>query len=265
MRNKTDKGDFRLRKSMDMRRYAVTSVGAFVALLVIWTLLSVAGIVNPLFLPTPLSVVQEVVSQAQAGELWTNMGYSVFRVTSGFLLSAVLAIPLGILAGSFKPAEAIIAPLCEFVRYMPVPAFVPLVMVWFGIGESAKIFIVFLGCFFQLALMIADDARSVSDDLLASSYTLGTTRWGTITKVLVPAMAPRVMQTLRMVIGWGWTYLTVAELVASQSGLGYSILKAQRFMNTEAIFAGILVIGLLGLITDRLFAFASKKLFPWAE
>lgn len=265
MKNKSDKGDFRLRKDMEMHRYALTSICAFVVLFVVWTLLSVLGIVNPLFLPTPLDVVKDIISSAQTGELWSNMGYSVFRVTSGFLVSAVLAIPLGILAGSFKPAEAVIAPLCEFVRYMPVPAFVPLVMVWFGIGEEAKIFIVFLGCFFQLVLMIADDARSVSDDLLASSYTLGTNRWTTITKVLIPAMAPRVMQTLRMVIGWGWTYLTVAELVASQSGLGYSILKAQRFMNTKAIFSGILVIGLLGLITDRLFAFASKKLFPWAE
>ena len=112
---------------------------------------------------------------------------------------------------------------------MPVPAFVPLVMVWCGIGEGAKITIVFLGCFFQVVLMIADDARSVPDDLLSSSYTLGTTRW------------------------------------SSNSGIGYSILKAQRFLHTESIFSGILIIGILGLITDRMFAFAIKKMFPWAE
>ena len=113
--------------------------------------------------------------------------------------------------------------------------------------------------------MIADDARSVPYDLLSSSYTLGTTRWSTITKVLIPAMLPKMMMTLRMMIGWGWTYLTVAELVASNSGLGYSILKAQRFLHTESIFSGILIIGILGLITDRMFAFAIKKMFPWAE
>ena len=116
-----------------------------------------------------------------------------------------------------------------------------------------------------MVLMIADDARSVSDDLLSSSYTLGTTRWTTITKVLIPAMAPKMMLTLRMMIGWGWTYLTVAELVASSSGLGYSILKAQRFLHTESIFSRILIIGVLGLITDRMFAFAIRKMFPWAE
>ena len=106
---------------------------------------------------------------------------------------------------------------------------------------------------------------SVSDDLLSSAYTLGTSRWTTITKVLIPAMAPKMMLTLRMMIGWGWTYLTVAELVASNSGLGYSILRAQRFMHTQSIFSGILVIGLLGLLTDRLFALAIKKFFPWAD
>lgn len=258
-------GDFRLRRPMDPRRYASVSVVAFAVLFALWCVLSLGGLVSPMFLPSPADVVLDVVRQAQTGELWSNMGASVFRVTAGFIVSTLLAIPLGILAGSFKPAEAVVAPLCEFVRYMPVPAFVPLVMVWFGIGEEAKIFIVFLGCFFQMALMIADDVRSVPDDLLSSSYTLGTGRWSTITRVLVPAAAPRMMATARMVIGWGWTYLTVAELVASQSGLGYSILKAQRFMNTKSIFAGILVIGLLGLITDRLFGFASKKLFPWAE
>lgn len=183
----------------------------------------------------------------------------------GFIISTLIGVPLGILAGSFKRFEAVIAPICEFIRYMPVPAFVPLVMVWCGIGEGAKITIVFLGCFFQMVLMIADDARSVSDDLLSSSYTLGTTRWTTITKVLIPAMAPKMMLTLRMMIGWGWTYLTVAELVASSSGLGYSILKAQRFLHTESIFSRILIIGVLGLITDRMFAFAIRKMFPWAE
>ena len=194
-----------------------------------------------------------------------NMGWSIFRITMGFVIAVVIGVPLGILAGSFKRVDAVVTPICEFIRYMPVPAFVPLVMVWCGIGEGAKISIVFLGCFFQMVLMVADNARAVSDDLLSASYTLGTTRFTTITKVLIPAMAPNMMLTLRMMIGWGWTYLTVAELVASNSGLGYSILKAQRFLHTESIFSGILVIGVLGLITDRIFAFAIKKMFPWAE
>ena len=221
--------------------------------------------VKELFLPSPLKVLNDIVSCAKDGSLWANMGWSIFRITMGFVISVIIGVPLGILAGSFKRIDAVITPICEFIRYMPVPAFVPLVMVWCGIGEGAKISIVFLGCFFQMVLMVADNARAVSDDLLSASYTLGTTRFTTITKVLIPAMAPNMMLTLRMMIGWGWTYLTVAELVASNSGLGYSILKAQRFLHTESIFSGILVIGVLGLITDRIFAFAIKKMFPWAE
>ena len=221
--------------------------------------------VKELFLPSPLKVLNDIVSCAKDGSLWANMGWSIFRITMGFVIAVVIGVPLGILAGSFKRVDAVVTPICEFIRYMPVPAFVPLVMVWCGIGEGAKISIVFLGCFFQMVLMVADNARAVSDDLLSASYTLGTTRFTTITKVLIPAMAPNMMLTLRMMIGWGWTYLTVAELVASNSGLGYSILKAQRFLHTVSIFSGILVIGVLGLITDRIFAFAIKKMFPWAE
>lgn len=262
---KKDKADFRLRKDISHKRYIISAIITFVAIFAGWTMLCAIGTVQELFLPSPAKVVNDIIEGAKNGSLWINMGYSIFRITMGFIISVIIGVPLGILAGSFKPFEAIVAPVCEFIRYMPVPAFVPLVMVWCGIGEGAKITIVFLGCFFQLVLMIADDARSVSDDLLSSSYTLGTTRWTTITKVLIPAMAPKMMLTLRMMIGWGWTYLTVAELVASSSGLGYSILKAQRFLHTESIFSGILVIGVLGLITDRLFAFAIKKMFPWAE
>lgn len=262
---KRDKGDFRLRKEISQKRYIVSTIITFAAIFIGWTLLCVSGSVGELFLPSPAEVIGDILGGAKDGSLWVNMGYSIFRITMGFILSVLVGVPLGILAGSFKPFEAVIAPICEFIRYMPVPAFVPLVMVWCGIGEGAKITIVFLGCFFQLVLMIADDARSVSDDLLSSSYTLGTTRITTVTKVLIPAMAPKMMLTLRMMIGWGWTYLTVAELVASSSGLGYSILKAQRFLHTASIFSGILVIGILGLITDRMFALAIKKMFPWAE
>lgn len=262
---KKDKGDFRLRKEISKRTYTINAVLTFIIIFIVWFLLCGLGLVKDIILPSPIEVIQDIINNAKTGVLWSDMGYSIYRITMGFLLSVVIGVPLGIIAGSFRKIESIIAPICEFIRYMPVPAFVPLIMVWCGIGEWAKIVIVFLGCFFQLVLMIADDARSVSDDLLSSSYTLGTGRWTTVTTVLIPAMAPKMMLTLRMMIGWGWTYLTVAELVASQSGLGYSILKAERFFHTQSIFSGILVIGILGLITDRLFAFATKKMFPWAE
>lgn len=255
----------KLRKPIRKSTYIIIAVAGFVVLLGAWFVASEFELVDPLFLPNPINVVRQLIENCMDGSLWEDTKISVFRIVMGFLLAAVLGIPLGILCGSFKKCEALLRPLCEFIRYMPVPAFVPLMMVWVGINEMSKIMVIFIGTFFQLVLMVADDTGSVPDDLLASSYTLGAKQRTAVWKVLIPAMLPKLMQTLRMMIGWAWTYLVVAELVAANSGLGYSILKAQRFLQTETIFVGILVIGILGLVTDRLLGLLIKKMFPWAE
>lgn len=255
----------KIRKEIDKKKYLTLAVLTFVIIIAVWSLVSGLGLIDTIFLPTPLSVIEYFIESVQNGILLANMGISIYRIMVGFIIAVILGVPIGILAGTFKPIEAIVRPLSEFIRYMPVPAFVPLIMVWVGIGESAKITVIFIGTFFQLVLMVADDAKAVPDDLINASYTLGTNTKTAITKVLIPAMMPRLMETLRMMVGWAWTYLVSAELVAASSGLGYSILKAQRFVKTDAIFSGIIIIGLLGLITDRIFAMVNKKLFHWAE
>jgi len=255
----------KIRRGISKRKYTTFAALAFIAVILLWAIASSAGLIKEIFLPNPLKVLAFFTQSLKDGSLWENTKISVYRITLGFVYAMVLGIPTGILMGSFKKIEAIIRPLCEFVRYMPVPAFVPLIMVWVGIGESAKITVIFIGTFFQLVLMVADDTLSVPDDLINAGYTLGTTTWNTIFKIIIPSMLPRLMETLRMMIGWAWTYLVSAELVAANSGLGYTILKSQRFLKTDAIFAGIILIGLLGLVTDRIFAFANKKFFPWTE
>lgn len=245
--------------------YATAATATFALLLLLWQAAAQFAWVSPVFLPPPGRVLAELLEQLASPDLWKDTGTSIFRVMGGFVVSAHLGIPLGILAGTFPAADAVIAPVNEFVRYMPASAFIPLVMVWVGIGETAKMLIIFIGCFFQLVLMVADNTRSVSMDLIHSAYTLGATRWQVIRRVLLPAMMPALVDTLRLMLGWAWTYLVVAELIASNSGLGYRILKAQRFLRTDTIFIGILVIGLLGLVTDRLFRYANRRLFPWAE
>ena len=255
----------KIRKGISKKNYIVFAIVAFLGVIALWTLASAAGFVKEIFLPNPLKVLAYFGQSLKDGSLWENTKISVYRITLGFVYAMILGIPLGILMGSFKKIEAFIRPLCEFIRYMPVPAFVPLIMVWVGIGESAKITVIFVGTFFQLVLMVADDTLSVPDDLINAGYTLGTKSAQTIFKIIIPSMLPRLMETLRMMIGWAWTYLVSAELVAANSGLGYTILKSQRFLKTDAIFAGIILIGLLGLITDRIFAFVNKKLFPWNE
>ncbi|MGM9926900.1 MAG: ABC transporter permease [Bacillus sp. (in: firmicutes)] len=238
---------------------------AFLGLFFCWYILSVIGVVKEVFLPSPIAVAGTLATSLANTDFWSDIGISVYRVFMGFLLACLIGIPLGILAGTFKFAESIIIPLSEFIRYMPAAAFIPLIMVWAGIGETAKILVIFIGCFFQLLLMVAEDTSRVNKDLLSASYTLGATRTQVISKVIIPAILPKLMVTMRLIMGWAWTYLVVAELVAANSGLGYTIMKAQRFLNTELIFVGIIVIGMLGLIIDRCFAVLTKKLFPWAE
>ncbi len=256
---------FKIRGHISKSSFTTLAVVSFVAVFVIWWLLSTLELVDPVFLPSPAKVWDYFVTSVQDGSLWPNIWISVQRICLGVFFAVILGVPLGLLCGTFRFAEALIRPLCEFIRYMPVPAFTPLVMVWVGIGEEAKVTLLFIGIFFQLILMVADDAMSVSEDLLNAGYTLGATKWQTMTKILIPAMLPRTMDTLRMMIGWAWTYLVVAEMVAANSGLGYSIMKAQRFLKTDAIFTGILVIGILGLITDRVMFMLNKRLFHWTE
>lgn len=258
-------GLFRIRARIGWKLYYALVVGIFAAVLVAWTIAAESGVVSPIFLPPPRKVAAYLITAFSTGSIWGDIGISCFRVFAGFLLAIILGVPLGILAGTFKFTEALIQPLTEFLRYMPVPAFVPLIMVWCGIGESAKVAVIFLGTLFQIIPMMADNVRAVPEDLLSAAYTLGADQKTVVRKVLLPAIAPRMMNTLRIMLGWAWTYLTVAELVAANSGLGYSILKAQRFLRTDQIFGGILVIGLLGLLCDRLFALATRKFFPWAE
>ncbi len=256
---------FKIKGKISKQKYLILVIASFAAVYLIWIILTSLKLVAPVFLPSPKRVWDYFMTSVQDGTLLPNIYISCRRIFFGVVVATVLAVPFGILCGIFRFFEAITRPLCEFIRYMPVPAFVPLVMVWVGIGEDAKVALLFMGTFFQMILMVADDAASVSDDLLNSGYTLGTTKWQAIVKILIPATLPRMMDTLRMMIGWAWTYLVVAEMVAANSGLGYSIIKAQRFLKTDAIFTGILVIGLLGLITDRIMVTINKILFPWRE
>lgn len=255
----------RLRKMISKTKYSMIAAGAFILVLVLWRLLSTSGMVSQIFLPAPTAVIEAFVKSLMDGSLATDTWISFSRIMKGFLLAIVIGVPLGVLVGSFSKIEAFVLPLTEFFRYLPVPAFVPLIMVWVGIGENAKVTVILLGILFQLIPMVADNVKSVPSNLINAAYTLGGKSSTVIFKVIIPAMLPKLMESLRMIMGWAWTYLVVAELVAANSGLGYNILKAQRFLDTSSIFMGILVIGLLGLITDRLFGLLNKVLFRWVE
>jgi NitT/TauT family transport system permease protein len=245
--------------------YFILALSSFAFFLIIWSVLTYGRFVDPLFLPSPGRVFQAGV------DLFTELGFttdilnSVYRVMMGFVVAAIIGVPIGLIMGTFKVAEAFTEPVVGFIRYMPASAFIPLFILWLGIGDIEKIAIIFVGSFFQLVLMVAVVAKNVHKDMLETAYTLGAKKFQVIRKVLLPASLPGIVDTLRIIVGWAWTYIIVAELVASASGIGYMIISSQRMLRTGNIIFGILTIGMLGLITDFFFKWLYNKLFPWVE
>ena len=252
-----------VRAPIARRTYWVLALIGLFTPLVLWAVISAYGGLDPVFLPAPLQVLTKSWTWATELGLLDDMGISIYRVVTGFLLSAVIALPLGLFIGSYRAVQALLEPLTDFIRYMPAVAFIPLVMLWVGIGEASKISIIFIGTFFQMVLMVAEDVRRVPAAQVEAAQTMGASRSELIEKVIFPSAKPALLDTMRITMGWAWTYLVVAELVAANSGLGYAILRAQRFLQTDTIFAGIIVIGLIGLVTDQLFRLAHRRAFPW--
>jgi len=245
--------------------YFILALSSFAFFLILWSVLTYGRFVDPLFLPSPGRVFQAGVDLFLELEFTTDILNSVYRVMMGFIIAAIIGVPIGLIMGTFKVAEAFTEPVVGFVRYMPASAFIPLFILWLGIGDIEKIAIIFVGSFFQLVLMVAVVAKNVHKDMLETAYTLGAKRFQVIRKVLLPASLPGIVDTLRIIVGWAWTYIIVAELVASASGIGYMIISSQRMLRTGNIIFGILTIGMLGLLTDFFSKWLYNKLFPWVE
>ncbi|GAB3447700.1 ABC transporter permease [Insolitispirillum peregrinum] len=243
----------------------VVGVVMWALFFLIWVGLSNGGVVPPMFLPTPTAVLHTGWELLQNGTLPMHIWASARVVLTGFILSSLLAIPLGLLMGTFPVVQAMLEPIVNFIRYLPVTAFVPLFILWIGIGEEQRVAVILFGTFFQQLIMFSDVARQVPRDLLNAAYTLGATRASVTWQVLAPASLPGVLDALRVTMGWAWTYLVVAELVAASSGLGYISLKAMRGFQVDVIFLAIAIIGALGLVTDQAFRFLRLKVAGWAQ
>ncbi len=239
-------------------------VASTAGLFILWAIVTWGGFVTPLFLPSPSDIVRAAAAMIADGSLLVNTQASVTVIVTGWALAVVLAVPLGILMGTLKFVEALLEPIVDFVRYLPVSAMIPLLILYIGIGTPEKVAVIFIGTFFQLILMIADVSATVSKDLLDSAYTLGAKRNDVFRRVLLPATLPGVMDNLRITMGWAWTYLIVAELVAADRGLGYLILDAGRGLFTDRIFVGLFTIGLLGFGFDFVFKRLHRLLLPWS-
>lgn len=250
-------------KQISKRGRILLAVLGFIIFFGIWYIISASGMVKEIFLPSPQKAFYTIYELFAEFGLFKDMIASIYRITAGFIVAALLAIPLGLFIGTKKKVEAFFEPLIAFVRYMPASAFIPVAILWFGIADMQKIFIIFIGVFPYLTLLVADTAANVDRNLIDISKTLN--KKSVIKDVVVPASLPGIWDSMRIMFGSAWTFLIIAEIVSATPGLGHMIMESQRFLKTQNIFAGIIVIGLLGLCTDLLFKYGYKKFFPWAQ
>jgi len=239
------------------------AVAVFTVLALVWFGVTAGGFIRPLFLPSPLQVVSRLAELWASGQMFSDIGISVYRITFGFSVSTIVALPIGILIGSYRRWEAAIEPFVDFIRYMPVVAFVPLTIVWAGPSNIQKLLIIFIGTFFQQVLLVMDNVKSVPRDFLNLGHTLQMPEWRILQRIVLPSAMPAIWDSMRISLGWAWTWLVVAELVAATSGLGYRITTAQRFFQTDLIFGYLLILGILGLATDQAMKHAGQRFFRY--
>jgi len=255
----------RIGGDISVRLYVAAAALTLLGLLVAWWLVAAAGIAPKLFLPSPAIVAGRLGELAADGTLWEDIAVSFYRIMVGFTIASVLAIPLGVLIGTYRLAEAVLEPFVDFVRYMPVVGFVPLTIIWIGIDDWQKFAIVFIGTFFQQVLLVMDNVKRVPHELVDVGRTLGMRDPSLLARIIVPSAAPAIWDTLRISLGWAWTWIVLAELVAATSGLGYRITVSQRYFQTETIIGYLVVLGILGLITDQVMKFVGRAAFRWSE
>jgi len=243
----------------------VLGISFFVVFVALWSIATFGGFVQKTFLADPLTMLKGGWTLMTEYGFAKDIGMTVWRVVGGFLIATAIALPLGVLMGAYKPIEAFFEPFVSFARYLPASAFIPLLILWAGIGEAQKLAVIFIGSFFQLVLMIAVTVGNTRRDLVEAAYTLGVKDRSLIGRVLIPGAAPEIAETLRMVLGWAWTYVIVAELIGASSGIGHMITDSQALLATDQIIFGIIVIGLIGLLSDLFFKWVNRKMFPWAK
>jgi NitT/TauT family transport system permease protein len=256
---------FRLREDIPQAQRRVLIVISLAVPVVAWFLLSASHIVNPLFLPSPSAVVKAGVELASSGVLFTDAAATLQRVGIGFVLVVLVSVPLGLAMGTLPAIRTIFEPMIALIRYMPAPAFIPLLIIWLGLGEGSKIALLFVGTVFFNTLMTADVAALVPKQMIDVSYTLGAKRWTVFRRVIFPHSVPGILDSMRVNIAATWQLVVVAELVAAQSGLGYRITRAQRFLQVDQIFAVLFVIGFIGVAMDLGFRLLRKGVARWAE
>lgn len=227
---------------------------------------------NPVYLPAPHEVVTAFYTAfttppKRSSEPWLHesLWHSIQVIAWGFFWAMLFGVPLGVLAGTYNAASHVIEPFTEFFRYLPAPAFGALAVAILGIYDAPKIAIIFIGTFFQMVLIVAATTRKFNIALIEASLTLGCKGGRMIRRVIMPGILPDLYRDMRILLGWAWTYLIVAELIGTSSGITWFITQQARYKNFDNVFAAILIIGIIGLVTDIILAQIGKRLFPWHQ
>lgn len=227
---------------------------------------------NPVYLPAPHEVVVAFYAAFTAepqrrSEKWLHESLwdSIQVIFWGFFLSSLIGVPLGILCGTYALVSRLSEPFIEFFRYLPAPAFGALAVAILGIHEAPKIAIIFIGTFFQQVLVIANTTRKLDPALIEAALTLGASKASLLFTVVIPGVMSNLYRDMRILLGWAWTYLIVAELIGTSSGITWFITQQARYKNFDNVFAAIMIIGIIGLTTDMLLAQLGKRLFKWEK
>jgi len=236
---------------------------SFAILIALWTAISESGLVREIYMPSPLRVSVAMYTLFVDFNFLHDVSISIFRVMAAFALAAAMAIPLGIIMSSFRIFGAMQEPVIDLIRYLPVPALVPLTVIWLGIGETSKIALLWMGTFFQLILLIADGARRVPNEYVEICYTLGARSRQVLRWIILPAQLPTMVDNLRITLGWCWSYVIIAEIVAANEGIGHVIWISRRFGKTPEVLAGVLTIGIIGLASDQVIRYIHRRCFRY--
>src|SRR5712691_575730 len=252
-----------VREAVPQRKARGLALAGLLSFLAIWCVLSYTGLVPTVILPSPTEVIRAFPVLHFEEALVRSAGWSLYRVYMGFLLAALVAIPLGLLMGTFPPVKHFFVPLLDPLRFLPISALVPLFLVWFGIEETMKIMLLFVGTFVYLLPLVVEAVENVDDVYLQTATTLGATKGQLIRHVLIPGSLPAIGEALRVMNGIGWTYVILAEVVNARYGLGYLITVAGKRSHVDQIFALVLVILFIGVVTDWTIRMVNAKLFLW--
>ncbi|ALS61614.1 MULTISPECIES: ABC transporter permease [Pandoraea] len=236
---------------------------SIVVFLLVWELACRTGAIDPLFLPPPSAVGERIMAMLSDGTLVANVLASTRRVMTGFIAATVVAIPLGIILGTSTYARAAFDPILSFLRPLPSMSWIPLSLLWFGISETQKYSIVFMGTFAPALVYVIEATRNVDPLLIRAARNLGAGNWQVMREVILPASLPQILSGMKIILGLSWTCVISAELVAAREGLGFLIMNGKEFFQTEVVVLGMVMISVTVLVTDVVFRAIERKVLRW--